>query len=51
MRMVTYGIELSAPAQAYVERVCAHAAVKEWVNAALLEARFVPEDEPYRTSR
>jgi glutathione S-transferase len=51
MRFVSYGIALDAPAQAYVQGVCEHPAVQAWVSAARLEARFVPEDEPYRTHR
>jgi glutathione S-transferase len=51
MRFVTYGVPLSDVASAYVARVRAHEVVGQWVAAALAEARFVPEDEPYRTSR
>jgi glutathione S-transferase len=48
MRFRTYGLPLSPAAQAYVERVAALASVREWIDGALQEHRFVDEDEPYR---
>lgn len=50
-RVLSYGLPLSAAAQGYVERVWALPAVQAWVQDALLEADFLPEDEPYRTQR
>jgi glutathione S-transferase len=47
MRFQTYGVKLPAAAQAYCDAVLALAAVREWIEAALREPDFVPEDEPY----
>ena len=51
MRVSRFGLPLSAAAAAYAERLQAHPAVQAWVDAALKEQQFVPEDEPYRSSR
>ena len=50
-RVLSYGLPLSVAAQGYVERVWALPAVQAWVQDALQEADFLPEDEPYRTQR
>ncbi len=50
-RIRTYGLPLSAPAQAYADRLWATPSVQQWVKEALQEQSFVAEDEPYRTSR
>ena len=51
LRLQTYGLPLSAQAQAYRQRILAHPAVAEWVAAARAEADFLPAYEPYRSSR
>jgi len=51
MRFSRFGLPLSSAAAAYVERMQAHAAVQAWVDSALAEKQWVPEDEPYRSSR
>ncbi|MBN8506302.1 MAG: glutathione S-transferase [Burkholderiales bacterium] len=48
MRVKGYGLPLAPPAQAYVEALSQQSAVQEWVQAALGEHHWVPEDEPYR---
>lgn len=48
MRIASYGLPLSAPAQAYLKAVFAHEHVQAWVKAALAEKTFIPENEPYR---
>ena len=47
MRFQTYGVRLPPAAQAYGEAVLGIAAVREWIDGALRETDFVPEDEPY----
>jgi glutathione S-transferase len=49
MRIRTYGLPVSAPVQAYVERIWALPAMQAWVSEALAEHDFIPFDEPYRT--
>ena len=44
-RFRTYGIELSAPAQAYAERLLNNPAVKAWVEAAISEPESLPDFE------
>ncbi len=51
MRFLTYGVPVSAPVAAYMERVLALPGVAAWRSAALAEHSFVPYDEPYRTRR
>jgi glutathione S-transferase len=50
-RFVTYGIPLSAPAQAYVETMSGLASMRDWLAAARNEEEFVAFDEPYRRHR
>ena len=51
MRVTRYGLPLSPPAAAYVQALCALPSVQRWVREAEAEQDFVPEDEPYRSSR
>jgi glutathione S-transferase len=51
MRLKTYGLPLSAPAAAYVERVCALPGVQAWMEAARAERDFRDFEEPYRLQR
>ena len=44
-RFQTYGVEVSAPARAYMDAVMALPAWKEWATAALEEEWVLPEDE------
>lgn len=44
-RFHTYGIEVSAPSQAYMDAIMALPAWEEWRRAALLETWVLPEDE------
>ncbi|KIZ00178.1 hypothetical protein MNEG_7783 [Monoraphidium neglectum] len=50
-RLQTYGLPVSAESAAYMERVRALPAFKEWTEAALTEGEYVAMDEPYRASR
>ncbi|MDT7837407.1 glutathione S-transferase family protein [Aquabacterium sp. OR-4] len=50
-RMRTYALPLPPVVAGYADRLWATAGVQAWVAEALLEADFVPEDEPYRTQR
>ncbi|WP_027015226.1 glutathione S-transferase family protein [Comamonas composti] len=50
MRLLTYGLPLTADMDAYVRRVRALPAVQEWVQAALAEKDFRAFEEPYRTT-
>lgn len=47
MRFRTYGPPLARESERYCEAMHAAAGVKAWVDAALQEAQFVAEDEPY----
>jgi glutathione S-transferase len=47
-RVRGYGLPVTDTSAAYVERIFALPAMQAWVQAALAEHRFVPEDEPYR---
>ena len=49
-RVRTYALPLSAPAQAYVERLWASPGVSAWVSDALAERDFLDFEEPYRQS-
>jgi glutathione S-transferase len=51
VRVRTYGLPLSADAQAYVERVWAAPGVAAWVRDALAEKDYLDFEEPYRKSR
>src|SRR5262245_19031222 len=47
MRFRTYGVEVPRLAKDYCAAVEALPAVREWIEAAQKEKKFVPEDEPY----
>ena len=47
MRFQTYAVKLPPAAQAYCEAVLSLSAVRQWIEGALRETDFVPEDEPY----
>ena len=47
MRFRTYGVEVPRLARDYCAAVEALPAVREWIEAAQKEKKFVPEDEPY----
>ena len=47
MRFRTYGVELPRVAKDYCAAVEALPAVREWIEAARKEKKFVAEDEPY----
>ena len=51
MRFATYGLPLSAPVAAYVERVRGLPAVQAWIEQALAERDFRDFEEPYRKTR
>ena len=51
MRFRSYGLPVPEVVSAYIARLSAAPGVKAWIDAALLEKRFVAEDEPYRLSR
>ncbi len=48
VRLRNFGLPVPAEAAAYIDRVLALPAMREWTAAALAEHDFVPEDEPYR---
>jgi len=50
LRVRTYGLPLSKPCAAYVERLLAAPGPAAWIADALQEHEFVPEDEPYRSA-
>jgi glutathione S-transferase len=50
-RLRTYGLPVGPAAQAYVQRVFELPAMQAWVQDALAEQDFVPEDEPHRKAR
>jgi glutathione S-transferase len=47
-RLTTYALPMPPQLNAYVQRVQALPAVREWVRDALAERDFIPFDEPYR---
>jgi len=47
MRFKTYGVDLPPVVRAYSDAVFALRGVRDWVEGALRETEFVPEDEPY----
>jgi glutathione S-transferase len=47
-RIRTYALPIGATAHAYVERIHALPAMREWCAAALDEHDFIDDDEPYR---
>lgn len=51
LRVRTYGLPVSKPALAYIERLLAAPGPAAWITDALAEHEFVAEDEPYRTER
>ncbi len=51
MRLRAYALPVSDTTQAYISRVCAVPAVRQWMDDALAEQDFLAEDEPYRTAR
>ena len=48
MRLRGYALPMSPHVKGYVDRVAAAPGVAAWVQGALTEHDFVPEDEPYR---
>lgn len=48
VRIKTFGLPVPAGIAAYIERVQQLPGVKAWIEAALVEKRFVVMDEPYR---
>ena len=48
MRLKTYALPVPASISAYIDRLCATAGVKAWIDDALLEADFRDFEEPYR---
>ena len=51
MRIKNYALPVPGQITDYVRRVVALPGVKAWIDDALLEKKFVAEDEPYRSSR
>lgn len=51
MRLRTYGLPVPGPQEAYVARLSALPAVREWIASALAERDFRPFEEPYRSAR
>ncbi|MES2099181.1 MAG: glutathione S-transferase family protein [Pseudomonadota bacterium] len=49
MRLRTYGVPVSAPIAAYIDRVVALPGVAAWIADALAEHDFLPFEEAYRT--
>jgi glutathione S-transferase len=49
-RIETYRLPVGAEAKAYVERIHALPAMREWCTAARAENEFLVEDEPYRSA-
>jgi glutathione S-transferase len=47
-RIRTYALPVSQKVQAYVERIFALPAMRQWIDAALAEHEFLEKDEPYR---
>ncbi len=50
-RFLTYAVDVPRACAEYMQTVLALPAMREWTEAALGEKRFIPEEEPYRTSR
>lgn len=48
MRLITYGLPMSEPIAAYVQRVRALPGVQAWIDGALAEHDFRDFEEPYR---
>ena len=51
MRLHTYQLPVSSTTAAYVERVRALPAVRQWIDEALAEQDFLAFEEPYRLHR
>jgi glutathione S-transferase len=51
MRFRTYGVEVPRLAKDYCAAVEALPAVREWIEGARKESKFVPADEPYTTKK
>jgi glutathione S-transferase len=49
-RLRTYGVRVSAEAEAYIDRVLALPAMQRWTAEALAERDFLPFEEPYRAA-
>lgn len=45
MRFITYGVELSEQATAYLNDIRAHSSVEKWVAAGILETEIIDADE------
>jgi glutathione S-transferase len=50
MRFATYGVALEGEAARYCAAMREAAGVRAWIEGALQEKEFVPEDEPYATA-
>jgi glutathione S-transferase len=50
-RITTYALPVPQRIAAYIERIHALPAMQAWIRDAKAEHDFIPEDEPYRTSR
>lgn len=51
LRFRTYEPPLPEPVREYMRAVLEQPDLREWIDAACAEGDFLPEDEPYRTSR
>ena len=51
MRIKNYALPVPGHITDYVRRVVALPGVKAWIEEALVEKKFVAEDEPYRATR
>jgi glutathione S-transferase len=51
MRLKTYALPVPASIVAYIDRLCATAGVKAWIDDARLENDFRDFEEPYRSAR
>jgi glutathione S-transferase len=50
-RLQTYSVTVPGASADWIDTIRTMPAMHEWAEAALAEHRFLPEDEPYRTSR
>ena len=50
-RISTYALPVPQRIAAYIDRIHALPAMQAWIRDAKAEHDFIPEDEPYRTSR
>jgi glutathione S-transferase len=50
-RITTYALPVPQRIAAYIDRIHALPAMQAWIRDAKAEHDFIPEDEPYRTSR